>query len=148
MMSVAMDIQLAIQAMQGDLDGNPADWGLRLVLADAYEDAGDLKRAELQRWLVRYERHPVKYEWWSWYHEVAMTHSSPACIPHGLFKLTVRWSAISGQANCYGTREIAEEQLLAVNLSHWHARLTRNAMGHLIALNEPGESLWTTPSSF
>jgi hypothetical protein len=67
-----------IEAMERVLDSEPGNWEQRLVLADAYEEAGDEAMAFAQRWMAAKRRKPFKgaslfgevmgeatWEWWS-----------------------------------------------------------------------------------
>jgi hypothetical protein len=49
----------AVATMQAELDARPDDWGLRLVLADALDDAPLADEAACQRWMVAKEITPV-----------------------------------------------------------------------------------------
>lgn len=52
------------------VDELPINWGLRLIYADALEDAGENEEAEIQRWLFGIKKAPIFYplipEWCWW----------------------------------------------------------------------------------
>lgn len=48
------DHQQTVLALEAGLDRDPEDWGLRLVLADALDDAGDPVGAFGQRFRWKY----------------------------------------------------------------------------------------------
>ena len=65
---------IAIQGMEMALHERPEDWTLRLILAEAYEDAGNELRASYLRWSAvnhkRPEKHVVnktstRWYWWT-----------------------------------------------------------------------------------
>ena len=53
----------AYEGLQKALDANPEDQTLRLVLADWYEEQGDLAGAQCMRWLAENGCYPYKILW-------------------------------------------------------------------------------------
>lgn len=49
-----------IDALHTALDATPEDQGLRLALADVYDEAGDPDAAECMRWMAAKDRRPVR----------------------------------------------------------------------------------------
>lgn len=61
----------AIEALEKRLDANAEDWACRLILADAYAEAGNARMEYCQRWMVEYRRRPFRSERfsdYSWMH--------------------------------------------------------------------------------
>lgn len=46
---------------------NPEDWDLRRVLADAYEDNGDLEAADCSHWTADNKKRALKIALYNWY---------------------------------------------------------------------------------
>lgn len=53
-----------IARLEASLEADPYDWDLRLILADAYEEAGDSGRGRYLRWSSALKKCPVKPKEW------------------------------------------------------------------------------------
>lgn len=63
MMTIAEDIG----RLEAALEEDPSDVETRMVLADAYEEAGEQSLADTNRWMVRWGRYPRKKEGWYYF---------------------------------------------------------------------------------
>ncbi len=107
-------LYLVLSEMEKHLDSHPDDWNVRLILADALEDAGEDKRAEFQRVLVKRKKHPTYgqslddvWDWWVVRHD-----------PHSNLGRAV-CEKILGMRQ-YKSRQDAEGELMQAWLEgHW-----------------------------
>lgn len=82
------DQEAMLEDMQRQLDVRPADWALRLVLSDLLDEMGRGGEAEVQRWLVKFRRHPRPvYDYdrqllvWEWVEAPCEMYNMPWLIP-------------------------------------------------------------------
>lgn len=104
------DLARAIEAYQAILDNDPADWATRLLLADAYADAGDPVREYGQRWQVENHKRPyLDGDGGNWSSNLGPT---PCYIQRDIFKFLTHWHrSISDSWRAWPTRREAEDAL-------------------------------------
>lgn len=54
-----------LKGMEETLDETPWDWTTRSILADYYEDHGEIDLATFHRFLVRVEKCPARWDWYA-----------------------------------------------------------------------------------
>ncbi len=110
----------AISQMERGLDVKPYDWELRVILADAYEEAGRDELARFLRFTAKVHKCPLTAgmmteDWgygWRWYREG--TDRDPAYpIVGGYWELIVKHQPGGRTNKPFATRKEAEEAFRA-----------------------------------
>jgi len=111
-----------IERLHRALDKRPHEQMLRLLLADAYEEAGDESAAECLRWMAKKDRHPLELKgvWpsgnWQWWNPEQYNLAEPQYnhLPPSLwYQLQNAGDESIDLAKRYRTRREAEEALFA-----------------------------------
>jgi uncharacterized protein (TIGR02996 family) len=64
-----------LAALHKALDANPGDWGLRLIVADAHQEAGEDEYAEFLRWTAKKMVRPFQNGQWAY----GLFYDIPSC---------------------------------------------------------------------
>lgn len=130
----------AIEGLRRRIDVFPEDWDARLLLADAYADAGEVAREHGQRWQVEHQRHPsLGEDGWSWVDEVLPV---PEGVPMQALRLATGACLVRLNYRTWRTQREAED---AIADALWSLAILETAQAARQRLAEKG--FWATAYS-